>query len=379
VSLWSGVILNKKIVSGLIALGLTITLNSIVLADPLQDMLKEKQAQEQQLKQQDGALKDAEDKVEELEIEIQMLDSQIEKIMVQIEGNKKAIIKSEAAIEVAKKEVEKAEEDIKDQQELFDKRMRAIYISGSQGYLSVILKSKGISDLVSRIETVNKIIQFDKKVVQELEDKKSVLQDKKVSLDKENINLQNIKTDNEKKLANLTESKKKQDTLVKEARRQQSLLVNKAKETKAAIAAAEKKIKELRDAAPKYNPSRGAATASQSNLIVYASNFMGTPYVWGGSSPKPGFDCSGFMQYVYDHFGINLSRTTYTQINEGVAVSRDKLQPGDLVFFGTWGDPHHVGMYVGENSYIHAPQTGDVIKISPLTRRDYLTARRILK
>jgi peptidoglycan DL-endopeptidase CwlO len=371
--------LNRRILSGLIALGLTVTLNFAALADPLEDMIREKQAQEQQLKQQDNAIKSAEDKVEELEMAIQKLDSQIEKMMVQIEENKKAIVKSEAAIEAAKKEVEKAQKDIEDQQELLDKRVRAMYINGSQGYLSIILKSEGLSDLVSRVEMVNKIVQFDKKVIKELEDKKIVLQDKKAVLDKENQNLLNIKADNEKKLATLTESKKRQDSLIKEARAQQSLLVNKAKETKAAIAAAEKKIKELRDSVPKYDPSRGPASVSQTNLVVYASNFLGTPYVWGGAKPVPGFDCSGYMQYIYAHFGIKLTRTTYTQINEGVAISRDQLQPGDLVFFGTWGDPHHVGMYVGENSYIHAPQTGDVVKISPLTRKDYLTARRIIK
>lgn len=371
--------MNKRVLSGFVALGLTITINIAVLADPLQDMIKQKEAQEQQLNQQNNALKAAEDKVEELEMAIEKLDSQIEKMMIQIDDNKKAIVKSEAAVEAAKKDVEKAQKDIEAQQELFDKRMRAIYISGSQGYLSIILKSQGLSDLVSRVETVNKIIQFDKKVVKELEDKKAVLQDKKAALDKENMNLLNIKAENEKKLTALNDSKKQQETLIKEAKKQQSLLASKAKETKAAIAAAEKKIKELRDAAPKYNPSRGSATPSQSNLVVYASNFLGTPYVWGGGSPNPGFDCSGFMQYVYNHFGISLSRTTYTQINEGVAVSRDQLQPGDLVFFGSAGDPHHVGMYIGENAYIHAPQTGDVIKISPLTRSDYLTARRILK
>ena len=103
--------------------------------------------------------------------------------------------------------------------------------------------------------------------------------------------------------------------------------------------------------------------------------FLGTPYEWGAEGPNT-FDCSGFVQYVYAHFGVSTGRTTYDQIERGEYVSRENLQPGDLVFFGS-GSPHHVGIYVGNDSYIHAPHTGDVVKISPLTRSDYLSARRV--
>lgn len=126
--------------------------------------------------------------------------------------------------------------------------------------------------------------------------------------------------------------------------------------------------------------SRGSASNSSSggnSLVNSAKKYLGTPYVWGGTSPD-GFDCSGLMQYVYKQNGINIGRTTYDQIKEGRAVSRDQLQPGDLVFFGTSSDPHHVGMYIGDGQYLHAPRTGDVVKISSLSSRsDYLTARRM--
>lgn len=108
-----------------------------------------------------------------------------------------------------------------------------------------------------------------------------------------------------------------------------------------------------------------------------AMEFLGVPYVWGGTTPK-GFDCSGLAQYVYKMNEIVISRTTYTQVNEGVAVTKEQLQPGDLVFFGNKSSPHHVGIYIGDNKMIHAPQTGDVVKISNISdRRDYATARRI--
>ena len=136
-------------------------------------------------------------------------------------------------------------------------------------------------------------------------------------------------------------------------------------------------VNKIRSEAPKYKLSRGTASVSDSNIIAYASNFLGTPYLWGGTSPSPGFDCSGFTQYVYAHFGIKIGRTTYDQINDGYGVSKDELQAGDLVFFGKNNDPTHMGMYVGNNTYIHSPRTGDVIKISPMARTDYITARRV--
>ena len=85
-----------------------------------------------------------------------------------------------------------------------------------------------------------------------------------------------------------------------------------------------------------------------------------TPYVYGTAGPDT-FDCSGFTYYVYAHFGYSLNRSSRDQVNNGVAVSKDQLQPGDLVFFSTNGSyPTHVGLYIGEGNIVHAstPRTG---------------------
>lgn len=109
-----------------------------------------------------------------------------------------------------------------------------------------------------------------------------------------------------------------------------------------------------------------------------AKECLGIPYMWGGTSLS-GFDCSGLVQYIYKQIGISISRTTYTQVNEGVEVDKNNLRQGDLVFFKKNGDIHHVGIYIGNDQYIHAPQTGEVVKISNLSdRNDYYTARRII-
>ena len=98
-------------------------------------------------------------------------------------------------------------------------------------------------------------------------------------------------------------------------------------------------------------------------VVGIAMQYLGTPYRWGGASPA-GFDCSGFTMYVFAQIGVSLPHYTGSQWGMGTPVSRDQLQPGDLVFFNGLG---HVGIYVGGGSFIHSPHTGDVVKISSMS------------
>lgn len=120
--------------------------------------------------------------------------------------------------------------------------------------------------------------------------------------------------------------------------------------------------------------------SDNSALIDYAKKYIGVPYVYGGTTPA-GFDCSGYVQFVFSNFGVKLSRTTYTQVNEGVYVAKENLKMGDLVFFGTAGNVSHVGIYISDGNFIHASRPGDTVKINSLYSdyytRNYYTARRV--
>ncbi|MBR5218289.1 MAG: C40 family peptidase [Clostridia bacterium] len=138
-----------------------------------------------------------------------------------------------------------------------------------------------------------------------------------------------------------------------------------------------------------YNPEadmsiQTAEGSSKGQQVVnIAKSYMGVPYVWAGTSPS-GFDCSGLVQYVYKQMGVSLNRVAADQTAHGTPVSKENLKPGDIVFFhntSRYTRINHVGIYVGDGMFIHAPQTGDVVKLSPINTGYYnttfVTARRI--
>ncbi|MBZ9688543.1 NlpC/P60 family protein [Clostridium estertheticum] len=348
----------------------------------------------EKLQQQKDSLTKIQTERGKVETKIEEFDNEIENIMTKTEENKVKISETEKSIESAALEVKQVEKETQKEQELFNTRMRVLYINGFDGYMGIILDSESFGDFVSRVDNIKTVIAFDKEVLSGFEAAQKELNKKQQSLNNTKESLQSLQVENKQKIDKLMITKESQNKLITELKNKeivtkglQDKLIAELKNEKD-ISAAQiidpqvsvnksiTKISEIRKSAPKYTPSRGATTVSESAIIAYASNFLGTPYLWGGTSPA-GFDCSGFTQYVYAHFGISIGRTTFDQINDGVQVSRDNLKPGDLVFFGTFANPHHMGMYIGDNNYIHAPHTGDVIKVSTLGRDDYVTARRV--
>ncbi|HEY9418243.1 MAG TPA: NlpC/P60 family protein [Pseudonocardia sp.] len=115
-------------------------------------------------------------------------------------------------------------------------------------------------------------------------------------------------------------------------------------------------------------PSKGGAA------LKAAMGAMGTPYHWGGTG-RGGFDCSGLAQWAYRKAGVSLPRSSRAQSGVGTLVSRADLRPGDLVFF--YRPVSHVGIYVGNGNVVHAPESGDVVKVSPISRMPFAGARRL--
>lgn len=220
-------------------------------------------------------------------------------------------------------------------------------------------------------DTTQKVVAFNQIATQ---DKKYGVKENNVTVDNKSAEVVKSNTENEKLVAIKSEKEQErekssepvqtkvtEETQRKEAEESQRKAAEEAQRKEAEEAQRKEAEAEASESQQKEQSNVSEkAPATHGDVISYARQYLGTPYVYGGTSPS-GFDCSGFVQYVYKNAaGISLPRTTYDQIGVGSRVSQDQLQPGDLVF----PDTGHVGIYIGGGQMIHASKPGDVVKIS---------------
>lgn len=368
--------MKKKSISLVLALALSFaSISTGVLADPYSD----KAAYEQELAENKKNYKSAQEQVDEIESKIREVNSRMEDITSEIEDLEKEISGVQGKIDESSKKVQATEEDIEEESDLFGKRMRAMYINGLDSYVEVLLEADSFSDFLSRLTNIKTIINHDTMVINNLVEKKEVIVAEKAVIEEEKAKLDVLQAENNAKLDELEAQKSEKEVALSEAEKNKDLF-------EAAMKESEQQLNQTLALINSYTgggndrPNRGDSfvppSATGNAIVDYAMQFLGVPYVWGGSSPS-GFDCSGLTSYVYRACGISIARTADAQMDQGTYVPRDQLQPGDLVFFGSGGYAWHVGIYVGNDSYLHAPQDNDFVKISPMRyANDYLQGRR---
>lgn len=381
----------------------------------------------QEIEQQQSQYSDASAKYDELEAQLQVLQGECERIQGNIDEKNNEIKNIEKKIDELHDEMEVLQDQLEEQQELYGKRIRAIYKNGTPGYIDVILNSSSFSDLLSNLKATSKIMNLDKEMMDKVVDGQNEIKEKQESLNEDINKIQALKETLNEELKSFEEKKAAQEPLVAEAENVKKSIavdlaanerlmigylkdvVNDPNSSKESLNNAITALREIRkqitlidsevvdlieNAKAKVkrieiqeaNADRGNggsswtgnASEKVNQIMSIAYSLQGKPYVYGASGPNT-FDCSGYTQYVFGKAGISLSRTTFTQVKEGRAVSYSEARAGDLVFFGSPSSPHHVGIYIGGGQYIHAPRTGDVVKISSLGgRSDTKTFRRIV-
>jgi cell wall-associated NlpC family hydrolase len=273
-----------------------------------------------------------------------------------------------------------------------ERRLLAIYTTrDDESTLAVLLGSKSIDDLVNRVEAVQSVSAQDSAVMNQVirfKHEVTTHQNALVRARRAQVRLVQVRAAAKASIGSqlaqqqqLLSSIKGQIAHLMAVQRARQLAAARQVQARVAAqqAAQQQAVQQTPVGVSASTPDGGtvAPPSQYGGVVAIAMRYLGVPYVWGGASPS-GFDCSGLVMYVYAQVGVSLPHYTGAQWNAGVPVSRDDLQPGDLVFFNGLG---HVGIYIGGNQFIHAPHTGTVVQISSLTgwyAATYDGARRII-
>lgn len=266
--------------------------------------------------------------------------------------------------------------NLKRAQTVLAQRLVALYVSGEdRSALGVILGATSLDDLLNRVQTIQSVTSQDQSIIREVKAAQIAIRRHQRVLRRARAVQARAVAVRAAERARIANQLRQRKALLSTIRGEIAHLQAQERARQLALArAAHQRFTQEGDQPPSAvgvsgaTPDATVAPPSQYGGVVgIAMRYLGTPYVWGGASPA-GFDCSGFVMYVYAQVGVSLPHYSGAQWNAGVPVSRDQLEPGDLVFFDGLS---HVGIYIGGDQFIHSPHTGDVVKISSLSEAWY--------
>lgn len=350
-----------------------------------------------------------EEEIEDTEAELVNLYTEIGVLEDQIAEKESSIAEKEAEIEVAQAEYEEAEAEERRQYEAMKERIRFTYEQGESSYIELLLSSGSFSELLNRAEFIEEVSAYDDRMLEEYQAIKQKVADLKAKLEADRQILVEEKEALEADKATLAKqqsylngilAQKKAvsanyDAEIAEAK-------NRAAQYKQQIAADTKKIQQIQEEErrrlaeqnssgggtknTKPNPKAANTIAAAQAIVAqsggssngksianYACQFIGNPYVSGGTSLTNGADCSGFIYALYKDYGYRVPRTSWQLREVGTGVSYSEAQPGDIVCY-----EGHVGMYIGGGMIVHASTQRTGIKVSNAQYRPILTVRRVM-
>lgn len=359
--------MHKRILSTILATSIIFTVGSTALAAPTQSQLNQGKSNFEQSKQ----------KVQSLDNQIMKIDGEIETISKAKTDIDNKISKVQNSIKLIKKDIKASQDNINHEQTLYSERIRTMYMNGkSESYINIVLGSKSFSDLISNIETVQKIADYDNNLIKNLNSQKDQIQKEEDKLSSVNSSLLSLQSEQIKKINDYNAQKTQAVALSNQAKSE--MQKNKAyyDQLQAQSNAAAAKLVAMNTTAANNSVShdRGQRpTINAGGVVGIAAQYVGVNYVYGGASPS-GFDCSGLVMYCYAQMGVSLPHYTGDQVKYGTTVT-GSLQPGDLLFFGSTSAPNHVAIYAGNGQMIEAPHTGAQVRVTPV--RGYSIAKRL--
>ena len=384
----------KNVIKRLLSTFIIVVVFSSVLvpvsATSISDLKEDIEQQQENLDAVNENISTIEDEQAILEEEIADLDAELLNMLTSIGILEDDISLKEDEIVVAQADYDAAKETEQEQYDAMKVRIQYMYENGNASYLSMFFEAESMADLINKAEYVEQIYAYDRQKLEEFQAITKQVEDLRVALENEKADLELQKGEMQTQqvyLDSLLEQKKavSEDYEVQLAKAKQEAATYKAK-----IKEDEKKIAQLEEEERKRLAAQNVANtngnSSTATIITnatgselgkqiasYACQFVGNPYVLGGTSLTNGADCSGFTYRVYADFGYSIPRTSYAQRNAGVSVDYANAQPGDLICY-----EGHVGMYIGGGKIVHASTPKSGIKINNATYRTILCVRRII-
>ncbi len=353
------------------------------------------------------------DKIDTLTDEQELIQEKIDDLNAEIINTMTSIGLKEDEIAAKEVELTDKQEEIDVTQEAYEeakareekqyadmlKRIRDMYENSTSTYLGLFLSGDGLSDMLNRMDYIEKIYEYDRLKLEEYEATKNEVHDLWDQLEAEKEQLESDKTQLESDREALQAQRSELDNMLEQKKQESANYdaeIDKYKQeaavAKKLLQQEKKQLQELQQQQAQQSAGNTAAAtgtytttdytatidnASGSDLgkrvAKYACQYIGNPYVAGGTSLTNGADCSGFTYRVYKDFGYNLPRTSYEQRSAGTGVNYSDAQPGDLICYDG-----HVAIYIGGGKIVHASSSKTGIKVSNANYRTILAVRRIV-